>query len=199
MVALVVLLALLLAPVARAADPIMPLDQVQRGMRCTGLSVVRGVDIASFDAEVIDVVAGRPPEDPRILIRVSGPALGDAGIAEGFSGSPIYCPDGAGTQRVIGGISETLGQYGETVGLVTPIEQMLAVPVDAPETARYAPRRLHRGRPLSGLLTVAGVSAPLGRALEATARRDRRRFLAVPPGPLGTFAPQQLVPGASLA
>src|SRR4051812_5238208 len=198
-VALAVFLAVALAPVARAADPIMPLDQVQRGMRCTGLTVVRGVDIASFDAEVIDVVAGRPPEDPRILIRVSGPALGDAGIAEGFSGSPIYCPDGAGTQRVIGGISETLGQYGETVGLVTPIEQMLGVPVDAPETARYAPRLLRSGRPLSGLLTVAGVSAPLGRALEATARRDHRRFLAVPPGPLGTFAPQQLVPGASLA
>jgi hypothetical protein len=199
MVGLAVLLALVLVPVARAADPIMPLDQVQRGMHCTGLTVVRGVDIASFDAEVIDVVAGRPPEDPRILIRVSGPALGDAGIAEGFSGSPIYCPDAAGTQRVIGGISETLGQYGETIGLVTPIEQILGIPVDAPSGARYAPRLLRRGRPLSGMLTVAGVSAPLGRALMDTARRDHRPFLAVPPGPLGTFAPQPLVPGASLA
>jgi hypothetical protein len=199
MVALVVLAAALLAPVARAADPIMPLDQVHRGMRCTGLTVVRGVDVASFDAEVIDVVAGRPPEDPRILIRVSGAALGDAGIAEGFSGSPVYCPDASGTSRVVGGISETLGQYGETVGLVTPIEQMLGVPVDPPATARYAPDILRSGRPLRGLLTATGVSPPLGRALEATARRSHRSFLAVPPGPLGSYPPQTLVPGASLA
>ena len=125
MVAHVVLVALAAAPAARA-DPIMPLDQVRRGMHCNGLTVVRGTDIAGFDVDVLDVVAGRPPEDPRILVSVSGPALGDAGIAEGFSGAPISCPDASGTRRVIGAISETLGQYGETVGLATPIEQMTA-------------------------------------------------------------------------
>ena len=88
-VALAVFLALVLAPVARAADPIMPLDQVHAGMRCTGLTVVHGVDIASFDVDVIDVVAGQPPEDPRILIRVSGPTVEGTGVAEGFSGSPV--------------------------------------------------------------------------------------------------------------
>ena len=60
-------------------------------MRCTGLTVVHGVDIASFDVDVIDVVAGQPPEDPRILIRVSGPTVEGTGVAEGFSGSPVYC------------------------------------------------------------------------------------------------------------
>jgi hypothetical protein len=198
-VAVAVLLALVAAPVARAEDPIMPLDQVHRGLRCTGLTVVRGTDIASFDVEVLDVVAGRPPEDARILIQVSGPALGDAGIAEGFSGAPVYCPDAAGTRRVVGALSETLGQYGETVGLVTPIEQMIGLLAEPPATARYAPRVLERGRPLRGLLTVGGVSGPLGRALEDTARRDHRRFLAVPPGPLGSYPPQPLVPGASVA
>src|SRR5262249_47670315 len=158
MVAVVVLLALAAAPAARAADPIMPLDQVQRGMHCTGLTVVRGTDIASFDVDVLDVVAGRPPEDPRILVRVSGPALGDAGIAEGFSGAPVSCPDASGTRRVIGAISETLGQYGETVGLATPIEQMIGLPADPPSTARYAPGLLAQGKPLRGLLTVGGVS-----------------------------------------
>ena len=199
LVAVAVLLALPAAPVARAADPIMPLDQVHRGMRCTGLTVVRGTDIASFDVEVLDVVAGRPPEDARILIRVSGPALGDAGIAEGFSGAPVYCPDPAGTSRVVGALSETLGQYGETVGLVTPIEQMIGLPADPPATARQAPRLLARARPLRGLLTVGGVSGPLGRALEATARRAHRGFLAVPAGPLGSYPPQPLAPGASVA
>jgi hypothetical protein len=193
-VALAVLLAAALAPVARAADPIMPLDQVQRGMHCTGMTVLRGTDISSFDVEVLDVVAGRPPEDPRILIRVSGAVLGDAGIAEGFSGSPVYCGG-----RNIGAISETLGQYGETVGLVTPIEQMLGLPADPPVTAQYDPRLLASAKPLRGMLTVTGVSGPLGRALEDKARREHREFLAVPPGPLGTFPPQPLVPGASVS
>ena len=197
-VALAVFLAVALAPPARAADPIMPLDQVHAGMHCTGLSVVRGVDIASFDVEVIDVVAGQPPEDPRILVRVSGPAIEGTGIAEGFSGSPVYCTGADGVKRNIGGISETVGQYGETVGLVTPIEQMLGVPSDPPVNPRYAPALLRRAKPLTGVLTVSGVSPRLGRALQGAARRSNRTFLAVPPGPLGTYAPQNLVPGSSL-
>src|SRR5207244_3485185 len=35
---------------AQAGDPIMPLSQVRSGMHCTGLSVIRGTDIASFTA-----------------------------------------------------------------------------------------------------------------------------------------------------
>jgi len=34
----------------------MPLGEVQSGMRCTGYSVVRGTDVATFDVQVIDVV-----------------------------------------------------------------------------------------------------------------------------------------------
>jgi hypothetical protein len=177
----------------------MPLDQVHRGMRCTGLTVVQGTDISSFDVEVVDVVTGQPPEGPRILVRVSGAAVEGTGVAEGFSGSPVYCNDSSGTRRVIGAISETVGQYGESVALATPIEQMLGSPVDPPPDASHDPALLRRARPLRGALTVAGVSGRLGRALEAQARRDHRAFRAVPPGPLGTYAPQQLRPGASLA
>jgi len=86
-------------------DPIMPLAQVQRGMHCTARSVIHGTDISTFDTEVLDVVAGDAADDARILIRVSGPAVDDTGIGPGFSGSPIYCPDGDGVQRVIGAIS----------------------------------------------------------------------------------------------
>ena len=198
-VALAVFLALVLAPVARAADPIMPLDQVHAGMRCTGLTVVHGVDIASFDVDVIDVVAGQPPEDPRILIRVSGPTVEGTGVAEGFSGSPVYCAGEDGVKRNVGAVSETVGQFGETVALVTPIEQMLGVPSDPPVNPRYAPALLRKAKPLRGVLTVSGVSARLGRALQDAARRSNRAFLAVPPGPLGSYPPQTIVPGASLA
>src|SRR5436305_8010093 len=87
-----------------AGDPIMPLSQVQSGMDCTGKTVVQGTTISSFNVHVIDVVQQAGGE-PRILVSVSGPAVAGAGVAEGFSGSPVYCPDSAGTMRNIGAIS----------------------------------------------------------------------------------------------
>ena len=83
---------LVVVPAARAADPIMPLSEVRQGMHCTGLSVIKGTTISSFDVEILDVIA---PEaglsGPRILIRVSGPAVDETGIGPGFSGSPVMC------------------------------------------------------------------------------------------------------------
>jgi hypothetical protein len=195
---------------AAAGDPIMPLGEVRAGMRCTGYSVVRGTDIASFQVDVIDVVAGEAGTDePRILVRASGPAVDETGIGPGFSGSPIYCPDAAGVQRNIGAISEAIGEFGGKVVLATPIEAMLANPVDAPRgqgrpaspSAAAAIRRIRTEgtRPLTGPLTISGVSRPLGRALEAAGERIGRPVLAVPAGPLGSFAPQQLRPGASVS
>src|SRR5262245_22067647 len=117
------------ASTAAAGDPIMPLAQVQPGMQCTGYSVVQGTTISSFDVKVLDVVDGDPASDgPRILFEVSGPAVDATGIGPGFSGSPIYCPDGQGVSRNIGAISQSIGEYGGTAGLATPIEQMLANP-----------------------------------------------------------------------
>ncbi|MGH2847699.1 MAG: SpoIVB peptidase S55 domain-containing protein, partial [Thermoleophilaceae bacterium] len=122
---------------ARAADPIMPLSEVRSGMSCTGLSVIRGTEIASFDVEVLDVIADDPAHGgPRILIRVSGPAVDDTGIGPGFSGSPILC-DG----RNAGAISEGLGEYGNHVALATPIEEILLS-----RSARTRPSRVLAAR-----------------------------------------------------
>src|SRR5918992_113102 len=124
---------LLPASPALAGDPIMPLASVQPGMQCTGYSVVQGTTISSFDVEVLDVVDGDPASDgPRILVEVSGAAVDATGVGPGFSGSPIYCPDGAGTARNIGAISQSVGAYGGKIGLATPIESILANPADPP-------------------------------------------------------------------
>ena len=75
---------------AGAAEPIMPLSEVRAGMRCTGLSVIRGTEISSFDVEILDVLHGDALADgPSILLRVSGPAVDVTGIGPGFSGSPV--------------------------------------------------------------------------------------------------------------
>src|SRR3954469_15120444 len=147
---------------SRAADPIMPLSQVKKGMKCTGRSVIQGTDISTFDVEVLDVVAGDSgARQPLILVRVSGPAVDSTGIAEGFSGSPVICPDDDGVQRFVGAIAFASGDYGGHVALATPIESVLGLPVDPPKSTRRNAKAARRARPLAMPLAVAGLSAPV--------------------------------------
>jgi len=201
---------LLLAPLAvlalagdaqAAGDPIMPLDQVRSGMRCTGLSVVRGTEIASFDVEIIDVVSNdRAARAPRILFRVSGPAIDPTGIGPGFSGSPIYCDNGDGVRRNIGAISEGIGEYGGKTALATPIENILGEPVDQPRSTRYAPQTFARSRPLAAPLSVSGLSAPLTDLVRRAGVRAGRAVYAVPGRPRAADFPKQtLRPGSAFA
>ena len=180
---------------AHASDPIMPLSEVRSGMRCTGLSVVRGTEISSFDVEVIDVIADDPATGgPRLLIRTSGPAVDATGIGPGFSGSPIVC-DG----RHAGAISEGIGAYGNHVVLATPIEEILtARPVPTPASARRAPRIARAARPLLGPLTMGGLSSRTRHLVARAARRSGRVVLAAPPGPVGGYAPVELRPGSAV-
>jgi hypothetical protein len=205
---------LLPASTALAGDPILPLSQVHAGMQCTGYSVVQGTTISSFSVEVLDVIDGDPASDgPRILIEVSGPVVDETGVGPGFSGSPIYCPDGAGTARNIGAISQSVGSYGGKVGLATPIEAILANPTDPPVARAFADgraatprataaiRKLRRegAKELTGPLTISGVAPDLGRAIEAAGKRLGRPIIAVPAGPLGSFPVQELRPGSAVS
>jgi hypothetical protein len=196
-VALAAVVPAVLPAVADAGDPIMPLAEVQAGMRCTGYSVIRGTDISAFDVEVIDVVAG--PE-AQILMRVSGPAVDEAGIAEGFSGSPVKCAGADGTPRTIGAIAQGTGDYGNKVVLATPIETLLGEPVDVPAGAKPLPRSVARKvRALATPMSFSGVSGPVATALGAAGRKIGRALYAAPASPRAAYAPQQLQPGASVA
>jgi hypothetical protein len=192
---LIVALMLAAAPPASAADPILPLGEVRPGMSCTGLSVIRGTAISSFDVEIIDVIAAETGlSGPRILVRVSGPAVDATGVGPGFSGSPILC-----NGRNAGAISEAIGDYGNHVVLATPIEEMLREQPRAPVSARRDPALLRRARPLAAPLTVSGLSGRGLRLFERAARRAGRPVLAAPAGPVGGFEPAPLVPGAAAA
>jgi hypothetical protein len=198
------------ASTALAGDPIMPLSQVHAGMHCTGYSVVRGTTISSFDVDVVDVIDGVPGEDgARIIVTASGPAVDPTGIGPGFSGSPIYCRDAANVQRSIGAISESIGDYGGRTVLATPIELMLSNSVDPPKpTAAASSHRAKAARaqiarqgtkPLAAPITISGVSARLGRALVRAGEKVGKPVIAVPAGPLGSFPPQVLRPGAAVS
>jgi hypothetical protein len=179
---------------AAAGDPIMPLSQVHAGMDCTARTVVQGTTISTFNVHVIDIVQD-PVQGARILVSVSGPAVDTTGVAEGFSGSPIYCSNGI-TDRVIGAISEGIGQYGNNVALATPIQQMLGEPVTPP---RGAPRLAVRAQPLLGPLTVGGLSPAVMHVVEQAAKRDGRLVVPSPSGSPTSFPIQPLIPGASVA
>lgn len=173
----------------------MPLGDVRPGMRCEARTVIRGTEITTFDAEVLDVV-GDAIGGARILARVSGPAVEESGIGQGFSGSPVYCLDSAGTPRNAGAISAGVGDEGNKLALVTPIEEVLATDPDAPPPPAPAARA---GRALAAPLTVSGLAPAAVLPLAALARRSGRSLLAVPNSRTSAFPPPALEPGASFA
>ena len=178
----------------------MKLSDVRAGMRCSALSVIRGTSVSEFQVEVVDVLRGDPAMlGPRILVRVSGAAVDGTGIGPGFSGSPVYCPDGTGVAPVIGAISEGLGEYGNFVALATPIEEVLGVRPTAGPQARPASALLRSARPLATPLTVSGVSAPVRQAVVAAARRTGTPLLAAPAAPAVAYPPYSLDPGTAVA
>ena len=178
---------------AKGAAPVLPLAEVRAGMSCTGLSVIRGTAISSFDVEVLDVIAAEAGlSGPRILVRVSGPAVDASGIGPGLSGSPVIC---AG--RNAGAISEGIGEYGNHVALATPIEGMLADRPTAPASARRDPALLRAARPLQTPLTVSGLTGPARTLVQQAARQAKRPLLVAPAGPAGGYAPVDLQPGAA--
>ena len=189
--------------VAQAGDPIMPLSELRPGMRCTGYSVVRGTAISSFAVEIVDVVSGDASanDGPRILVRVSGPVVDETGVGPGFSGSPIYCRDGGGTARNAGAISESIGAYGGRTVLATPIEEILANPVEAPRPKPIGARSSRIGRvlPLAEPLTVSGLSRGLANKLTEAGAKARRTVLAAPALPLAPFPAAPPRPGSSLS
>jgi len=198
---LAALLSLLIPTVAQGAgDPILPLSQVTAGMRCTGYSVIRGTTITTFDVDVIDVLDG---PDASILVKVSGPAVDETGIAEGFSGSPVKCPDPADgdTPKTIGAIAQGTGDYGNKLVLVTPIQTMLGEPVDPPASAKPMPAALKRKvRALASPISFSGVSGPVATALQQAGQKLGRALYAAPAAPrAAAFPVQTLEPGSSVA
>lgn len=198
---LAVVLCIAAAAPARAGDPIMPLAQVHKGMQCQARSVVQGTEIVTFDIEIIDVLAGDPGADsPRILFSASGPAVDRTGLGPGFSGSPIYCRDGAGVERVAGAISESIGEYGGKVALATPIELVVGEPVDPPAGTRSDPAMMRHARTMAAPLSISGLSPKVARIFTRAAARKGRVLYAAPARPrAAAFPPQELRPGSAMA
>lgn len=108
---------------------ILRLKDVKVGMKGFGKTVVHGRKIETFEVEVLGILSNNKVNEnllingKSILVKVSGDVIRRAGgIAAGMSGSPVYI-DG----RLLGGISSGWIMTDHTVGLVTPIEEMLDI------------------------------------------------------------------------
>lgn len=105
-----------------------PLEDVGPGLLGEAHTVVSGIDPVTFDVEVIDVIPGGvAPGLDLILIRASGPVIDDTmGIVSGMSGSPVYVDDG-GERKLLGAVAYGCFSCDQTIGGVTPAEDMLEV------------------------------------------------------------------------
>jgi len=101
------------------------LDEIEIGMVGVGRTIVAGDAIEEFSVEVLGIIDQAGTLNDFIVVRVSGEAIGrSGGIAKGMSGSPVFV-DG----KLIGAVSRAASWSKELtpIGLVTPIEPMLAV------------------------------------------------------------------------
>lgn len=110
------------------APPIMPVTEIQPGMKGQGRTVFQGGKIDRFEFEVLGVQRNATPGHSIILVKASGGPLALTGIIAGMSGSPCYI-DG----RLIGALSSGFAFEKEPIGGITPIEEMLDQLKDFPE------------------------------------------------------------------
>ncbi|MBJ7471282.1 MAG: hypothetical protein JHD16_08260 [Solirubrobacteraceae bacterium] len=202
-----------------AGAPTMFLSDVRPGMECTVSSVIQGIEPTTFNATVIGVEGGPRPSDSLIIARFSGDAIASTGIGQGFSGSPVTCPGPDGVPRVIGAISQGIGQYDNFVAGLTPIEAMLATPTfgDAPAAppvgdaspAAGAGSAKKKARRAAGSaapwgtgrtpLTLSGPRGPLASALQAAGAKADRPLLIAPTATRMQVAATGLKPGDAVS
>ncbi len=116
-------------PVLASEVTFFPLKDLQVGMKGFGKTVISGRKIEKFDVEILGICSNNKINEntlingKSILVKVSGDVIKRAGgIAAGMSGSPVYIDN-----KLLGGISSGWLMTDHTVGLVTPIEEMIEI------------------------------------------------------------------------
>jgi len=106
-----------------AQDDFFPLNQVHAGLKGVGKTILQGDDISEFQVEILGVLRSvLAPKHDAILVKLSGGGIERTNVVAGMSGSPVYV-DG----KLLGAIAVSFPFAKEPYGLVTPIEDMLAV------------------------------------------------------------------------
>lgn len=153
--ALLWLLGLCGLPALGADHNIIPLEEIQPGMRGFGLTVFSGSRVDTFGVEVIGVQGGSRVDGQLILVEVSGHDLDLSRVAQGMSGSPIYLDD-----RFAGALAFGWPGSLRPMAGVTPAREMLAMPREAAERTSGPGRLPVRGsQDLRALAVASGTLA----------------------------------------
>ena len=137
-------------------------NEIQRGMKGYGRTVMAGTEIETFQLEVISVLKNAfEPRQDVILVRCSGLNLEQSGIAHGMSGSPCYIRDGAGRERMIGAVAFGWSFSKEPICGVQPITQMLGIP-DARKPENRPKPPVPGSQPADGAGSAPSQGYPLG-------------------------------------
>lgn len=104
-----------------AATDFMPVTEVKTGMEGIAKTVLVGDTISTFNVKVLGVMKDRGPSGDLILAKFSGPVMEETGgIAHGMSGSPVYI-----NNKLVGAVAYGWGFADGTIGMITPIEDMV--------------------------------------------------------------------------
>ncbi|MGH2736391.1 MAG: hypothetical protein ACRDKZ_12490 [Actinomycetota bacterium] len=120
---------------------IKPVSELARGMVGTGYTVSEGTEPEAFSVEVLGVLPdGVAPGRDMIMVEAFSPAIDEAGIWAGMSGSPVFVGG-----ELIGAVAFGLNVPDNVAG-VTPAEDMLDV-LNKPTTAStQLPRKARLSR-----------------------------------------------------
>jgi hypothetical protein len=125
---------------------VMGVNEIRRGMKGYGLTVMQGTKPERFDVEVIDVLKNFRPKQEIILIKTHHPRLEVAKVVAGMSGSPIFI-DG----KMIGAYAYGWSFGAEPVAGVTPIRAMLdEMTLPLPDSINGWPLKLMPGGAKAG-------------------------------------------------
>jgi len=109
-----------LSPGSGSAEPVFwNVDDLKIGQRGFGKTVMQGVKLEQFEAEVLGVLKNTSPGRDMVLCRLSGLNLERTGVIQGMSGSPIYI-DG----KLLGAVAYAWPYGKEPIAGVTPFSQM---------------------------------------------------------------------------
>src|SRR5262249_38661163 len=90
-------------------------EDVKRGMKGHGKTVLLGTKIETFQVEILGVLRNTSPGRDLILARLSGIGLDKTGVIAGMSGSPVYI-DG----RLLGAVAYAWPFGKEPIAGITP-------------------------------------------------------------------------------
>jgi len=120
--ALVIGLLLLTTALAIAAQPTVPVAELQPGQTGYGLSVFTGTEVDTFSMTVLGIRRGTRAAGDIIMVELAGHDLEQSAVAQGMSGSPVYLDDG----RLVGAVAFGWPGALRPIAGLTPAAELLA-------------------------------------------------------------------------